>query len=112
MTDDVRKLLGGYATGTLSEDERNQLYSAALQDEELFEALADEQVLKDLLDNSAARAELLRATEARPKRAIWKWLAPVGALSVAAVLAVVGYSLLSNKPQDKFAATRMSIPAM
>jgi hypothetical protein len=63
MTDDVRKLLGGYATGTLTEEEKQVLYDAALQDNELFAALADEQALKELLDDSAVRAQLLRATE-------------------------------------------------
>ena len=63
MTDDVRKLLGGFATGTLSEAERQTLFDAALQDDELFAALADEQALKDLLEDGTVRAKLLRATE-------------------------------------------------
>ena len=63
MTEDVRKLLGGYATGTLSEEERKALYAAALSDDELFAALADEQALKDMLDDGAVRAQLLQATE-------------------------------------------------
>ena len=63
MTEDVRKLLGGYATGTLSEEERQALYAAALSDDELFAALADEQSLKDMLDDSAVRTQLLQATE-------------------------------------------------
>src|SRR4051794_33465437 len=66
MTDEVRRLLGGYATGTLTEGERNLLYQAALDDESLFEALADEQVLRDLLDDSSARAQVLAAVEDRP----------------------------------------------
>jgi hypothetical protein len=63
MKDDIRTLLGGYATGTLTEDERKQLFEAAIHDQQLFEALADEEALKELLEDSAARAELLRATE-------------------------------------------------
>ena len=63
MTEDVRKLLGGYATGTLSEEEKQALYAAALSDDELFAALADEQALKDMLDDGAVRAQLLQATE-------------------------------------------------
>ena len=31
MTDEVRKLLGGYATGTLTEEEKQVLFDAALQ---------------------------------------------------------------------------------
>lgn len=98
MTDDVRKLLGGYATGTLSEDERNALYSAALEDEELFAALADEQVLKNLLEDPAARAELLQvASASRPaKRSLWLWwLAPV---SMALIVSVVAIRFSVDKP--------------
>jgi hypothetical protein len=65
MTDDVRNLLGGYATGILTEQERTRLYEAALEDPALFEALADEQALRNLLDDSAARAHVLAAIENR-----------------------------------------------
>jgi hypothetical protein len=63
MTDDVRKLLGGYATGTLTDEEKQALFNAALDDSELFNALADEQALKELLDDPTARAQALRAAE-------------------------------------------------
>lgn len=63
MTDDVRNLLGGYATGTLTEDEKRVLFEAALHDDTVFAALADEQALKELLDDSAVRAQLLQAAE-------------------------------------------------
>lgn len=63
MTDDVRKLLGGYATGTLSDEEKQLLFDAALTDDALFTALADEQALKEMLEDGAVRAQLLRATE-------------------------------------------------
>ena len=66
MTDEVRKLLGGYATGTLTEEERALLYEAALNDAAVFEALEDEQAVRDLLDDSSARAELLAAVQERP----------------------------------------------
>ena len=37
MTDeDIRNLLGGYATGTLSDEEQRALFEAALHDEKLF----------------------------------------------------------------------------
>jgi hypothetical protein len=61
MTDDVRKLLGGYATGTLTEAEQKELYEAALQDDALFAALADEHALKEMLDDSTVRAQVLQA---------------------------------------------------
>lgn len=97
MTDDVRMLLGGYATGTLSEEEHQALFAAALDDQQLFEALANEQALKELLDDSSARAQLLQATDsprfsvrgglqewfARPKA---KVLAGAGALTLALII--------------------------
>jgi len=41
--DEVQKLLGGYATGTLTPEEQQALFAAALEDQELFDALAHEQ---------------------------------------------------------------------
>jgi hypothetical protein len=97
VTDDIRKLLGGYATGTLTDAERQALFDAALHDQHLFDTIADEQALKDLLDDPAARAQLLDATEsprfnlrtgllewfARPKA---KLLASLGGTALVAVL--------------------------
>ena len=54
IPDDVRKLLGGYATGTLTDEERNLLFSAALEHQELFDALADEEALRELLAGEEA----------------------------------------------------------
>jgi hypothetical protein len=59
----LERLLGGYATGTLTEEERRALYQAALRDQMLFNALADEQALKELLDDPESRRRLLRALE-------------------------------------------------
>ena len=54
--DEARKLLGGYATGSLTEAERKVLFEAALQDQELFDELAGEQVLKEVLDEPGTRS--------------------------------------------------------
>ncbi len=66
MNDELRALLSGYAAGTLTEEERDRLYSAALEDETVFAAMADEQALRDVLDHASARAELLAAVQDRP----------------------------------------------
>jgi hypothetical protein len=34
--DEIKQLLGGYATGTLTPEERKTLFDAALQDQDLF----------------------------------------------------------------------------
>ena len=75
--EDIKKLLGGYATGTLTEAEQQALFAAALEDQELFDALANEQPLRDLLTDPCGRATLLTARWT-PRRAglggFWQWL--------------------------------------
>jgi hypothetical protein len=61
--EDIRKLLGGYATGTLTEEERKVLFEAALSDQDLFNELAGEQALKELLEDPGARRQLLNALD-------------------------------------------------
>ena len=69
--EDIRKLLGGYATGTLTAEEQQALFEAALDDQELFDALAKEQSLRDLLGDPAARAQLLAALDDGPLPGRW-----------------------------------------
>lgn len=57
--EEVRKLLGGYATGTLTDAERDMLFAAALEDQSLFDTLAKEEALRELLSDPATRQELL-----------------------------------------------------
>ena len=47
--EEIQKLLGGYATNTLTEAERKVLFEAALDNQELFNAMQQEEALKDLL---------------------------------------------------------------
>jgi hypothetical protein len=56
--EETRHLLGGYASGTLSDSEKKLLFEAALEDQVLFDAMADEQALKDLLDDPESRGYL------------------------------------------------------
>src|SRR5262245_58953477 len=97
---ELEKLLGGFAADTLTPEERKKLFTAALQDQQLFNALADEQALKELLADPAVRRRLLQALRqssssgAHNSRAWLNWLwrpvtfAYAGGLAVA-VLAVV-----------------------
>lgn len=94
--DEVKHLLGGYATGTLTSEEQKALFNAALQDQDLFDALAREHALKDALDEPAARHELIAALE--DARSWWaragawfRWpyaLAGAGACVAAALMIV------------------------
>jgi hypothetical protein len=96
--DEIRKLLGGYATGTLTSEERQALFEAALDDQELFDALAREQPLRELLGDPAARAELLAALGDAPApwRERWaRWMRghAVGLAAAACLLAVGIYTV-------------------
>ena len=57
---DLEKLLGGFSADTLTDEERQQLYAAALHNQHLFNALADEQALKELLADPVVRRRLLQ----------------------------------------------------
>jgi hypothetical protein len=91
------KLIGGFASGNLSEREQEALFDAALHDQELFNALMDEQALKDLLDEPGVKAELMQSLQPKVTLLgrIKSFLAtPVawgtmGAVATAAILLVV-----------------------
>ena len=85
--DDAKKLLGGFAAGMLTEAEEQALYAAALEDQELFDALANEQGLRDLLRDPAAKARLLAALDERPRAWWWSWK-PAAVLAMAGVAAI------------------------
>ena len=105
---DLEKLLGGFAADTLTEEERKLLYTSALNDQQLFNALTDEQALKELLADPAVRRRLLASLE--QKRAAgagdslsWlDWfrrptgLAFAGGLSAAALALVLGIRIYQD----------------
>jgi hypothetical protein len=110
MTDeDIRKLLGGYATDTLSEEEQKALFEAALHDEKLFAALADEHALREMLNDPGHRAGVLRAL--RPAPSGWKrWMMPVGVAASLVVIASVVY--VSQRPPVRIAVetAKVTVP--
>jgi hypothetical protein len=89
--EDIRKLVGGYATGTLTPEEEAALFAAALEDQELFDTLAREQSLRDLLRDPGARADLMAALDPPQRAGFWAWLArPLIAGFATAGVAVIG----------------------
>ena len=110
---DIRKLLGGYATGTLTPEEQQALFAAALEDQELFDALAQEQPLRDLLTDPSARATLLSSLDTPASRlgGFWQWLRrpAVGGLATASVVAIAvvavwqGTRIAGVKPAERAA---------
>jgi hypothetical protein len=72
--EDIQKLIGGYATGSLTDEERLKLFEAALDDQELFDTLQQEQPLKDLFDDPFSREQVRRAAaEGLPRRPRTSW---------------------------------------
>lgn len=99
---ELAKLLGGFAADTLTPEERHLLYRAALEDQQLFDALADEQALKELLANPAVRRRLLQSLKDRNTGVGGSWLrwlprpaglAWAGGLTAAALAVVLGTKL-------------------
>ena len=88
---DVRDLMGRYAAGELTEGEKRLLFEAALGDQELFEELAGEHELKQLLDQQGVKPSLIAALTPRPKPAIWswRWVAATSAAAAAVLLGVL-----------------------
>ena len=91
--EEARKLLGGYATGSLTEAERTALVQAALEDQDLFDELAGEHVLKEVLDEPGARQRLIAALEPSEHKTYWamrRWAAwAVLVLSFSVILSII-----------------------
>ena len=95
---EIRKLLGGYAANTLTERERTALFEAALEDQNLFDALHNEDELRELLADPVSREQIRQALEpvtAQRRRAFWMRPGLIGgligaaSLTAAAVVAIV-----------------------
>jgi len=108
--EDVRKLIGGYATGSLSEAERKLLFDAALDDQELFDELAGEQVLKEILEEPGARQRLLSAlgTLGAERKSVqapwwsrpWPWMGAAVTVAVAIIIVVAQRTPLPQPTQE------------
>jgi hypothetical protein len=64
--EDIEKLIGGYATGSLTEQERRALFEAALSDQALFEALAGEEAFREVLLDPRCRRQIDQALRPAP----------------------------------------------
>ncbi len=108
--DDIRKLIGGYATGTLTESERKLLFEAALEDQDLFDELAREQALKEALEQPGAKQRLIASLTPAPNIVSWRvwWRRPLvwsGAGAVA--VAVIGLSWTLQRPPAPVQTARL-----
>jgi hypothetical protein len=101
--EEIRKLLGGYATNNLTETERQALFEAALDDQELFDALHQEQALKELLADPLSRAQIRQVLEKPPSAARprwWAWTAAVSAVAAVVLIVAVIRSHTTQPPQQ------------
>jgi hypothetical protein len=99
MTTDPKRLLGGYATDSLTEAERQELLRAALDDQKVFDALVEEEGLRALLAEPEARQRVLAGLD-QPDR--WeRWRAflrrPATAADLLAVAAVLVVALVAQQ---------------
>ena len=122
---ELEKLLGGFATDTLTPEERETLYRAALQDQELFNVLADEQAMKELLADPVVRRRLLLAlnqSAASNSGTSLSWLdwfrrpanlALTGGVAVAVVAVILGTKVYQEglRQAARTTATEETIPA-
>lgn len=99
MMADPKRLLGGYATDSLTQAERETLLRAALDDQELFDALVEEEGLRELLSDAAARQKVLEALEQATRWERWfGWLRrPATVTDLLAVAAVVIVAVVAHQ---------------
>ena len=95
---EAERLLGGYATGTLSEAERKTLFAAALDHQDLFDAVMDEEALRELLADPAAKAQLLTALASAAPKVVRFYRRPglMGAAASLIVAATAGLAYLRS----------------
>lgn len=109
MSKSWEQILGGYATDTLTEEEKRQLFEAALQDQTLFDALADEEALKALLADPEARQRILASLQtsgelqggAPSTRSRLSWFRQPSSLAWAGSIAAMGLALIFGWQMEK-----------
>ena len=118
------RLLAEYATGGLSEEERKALFAAALEDQELFDQLIEEDALREAIELPGARNRLIdalqedevpvaaapaRLPKAEPRRQpLWlAWAAGIGVVFVSGALT---YMMFDRPELAKLAEVTSSAP--
>jgi hypothetical protein len=101
VAEDANNLIGGHATSTLDDAERRLLYSAALEDQRLFDQLMDEEPLRELWEDPRERARLRQHLQDAGRVRSWAWFTSRAGLAwttgLAAVL-VIGLTVIRVWP--------------
>ena len=93
---EAEKLLGGHAAGILTEAEKQVLFAAALAHQEVFDALVDEEALRELLADPQARQRLLAALAPAPVPRLWRRPAFIGLAASLFALVTTGLVVLRH----------------
>jgi hypothetical protein len=109
MSKSWEQIIGGYATDTLTEEEKRQLFEVALHDQTLFDALADEEALKALLADPEARQRTLASLQesgnpqetARSHTSWLRWFRQPSSLAWAGSIAAAGLALIFGWQMEK-----------
>jgi len=110
--EEARKLLGGYATGTLTPSEREALLNAALDDQDLFDELAREQSLKELLDSPGAKTRLSAALAPKPAKRWYESVMPWGVIGTVTAGIFLAFFLTRPPRATEVAMTQQSAPGI
>jgi hypothetical protein len=107
MSDKVNPhdLIGGFASSTLSEEERQKLFNAALDDQALFDELLKDEPLREVLSDTVTRSRLLAVlsdeeprwfgAKWRVRRTIQQTLTVAAVLTAAFLLVTVNWVIMS-----------------
>ena len=113
--EDMDKLLGGWAAGTLTDAERTALLQAALADQALFDQLMAEEPLRETLADPVLRGRIGRALDKPEPRRFgwfghpWAWGLAGSALATAVmVVALVEWNRTVQAPRPKLAEVQMA----
>ena len=90
--DELDHLLEAFAADRLTPEERRQLHAAAMEDKRLLYALADEQALKEVLNDPVLREHLLSELHSpggRWRNATQRWRQPWMWITLGSVLSLV-----------------------
>ncbi len=107
--EEIKNLLGGFATDTLTPQERELLFTAALKDQELFDALADDQVLRDFLSDPISRQKVLRLLQPEEKTH-WMRRPLVWAIASGLMAAMIAIVVI-RQPHPPQAQMAKAVPA-
>jgi hypothetical protein len=86
--DEIRRLLSEYAAGSISEADCRILFKEALTNQSVFESMAAEQPLADLMSDAAARSELRAVLAQKEYGGLLAWLRRPWAIAATATASV------------------------